>query len=169
MPWAGDGGVPVSSPSWRHRHLLNSLTATARACLGMKVPLGDRLNEVGVRGRHLLPEGSVDAPSSPSHLRSRPAPPFVAGVVVPVVVGVCAVCELLRHCFGPSNSDDGVAVVVGVVVAWPSSVTDVAFGSTSGSRYRVCDAPSWMLLPRGPRRPPRSPSRWHLCHHGCIS
>jgi hypothetical protein len=139
MPWADDGGMPVSSPSWRRRHFLNSSAAAARAC-----PLGDRLNEVGIRGRHLLPEGSVDAPSSPSHPLSRPAP--VARVVVPGVVGVCAVCELLlRLCFGPSNSDVGVAVVVGVVVAWPSSVTDVAFGSTSGSRCRVCDAPSRML------------------------
>jgi type IV secretory pathway VirB2 component (pilin) len=52
---------------------------------------------------------------------------------------------LLCRCFGLSNSDVGVAVVVGVVVAWSSSVTDVAFGSTSGSCCRVCDAPSWML------------------------
>jgi hypothetical protein len=32
-----------------------------------------------------------------------------------------------------------------IVVAWPSLVTDVALGSTSGSCYRACDAPSWML------------------------
>jgi hypothetical protein len=32
---------------------------------------------------------------------------------------------LLRCCFGPPNLDVGVAVVVGVVVAWTFSVTDV--------------------------------------------
>jgi hypothetical protein len=32
-----------------------------------------------------------------------------------------------------------------VVVAWPSSVTDVALGSTSGSCCRACDAPSRTL------------------------
>jgi hypothetical protein len=152
------GGVVIFSTG--RRRLLG-------LCLGMKIPLGDRLNEIGVRGRHLLPEGFVVVPSSLCHPRLRPASVF--GVVVPGVVGVCAVRELLlRHCFGPSNSDVGAAVVVGVVVAWPSSVTDVAFGSTSGSRCRACDAPSRMLCRAGLGGRPvaflvaSSPPRLHL-------
>jgi hypothetical protein len=129
--------------------------------------LGDLLNEVGVCERHLLPEGSVDAPSSLSHLRSRPAP--VARVVVPGVVGACVVRELmLRRCFGPSNSDVGVTVVVGVVVAWPSSVTDVTFGSTSGSRCRACDAPRGCFAAWASAAASIA-LRWHLRHRGYIS
>jgi hypothetical protein len=72
----------------------------------------------------------------PGAVRCCTPPPF-AGVLL---------CELLlRCCFGPPNSDAGVAVLVGVVVARSSSVTDVVFGSTSSSRCRACDAPSRML------------------------
>jgi hypothetical protein len=93
--------------TWQSRTRSDTFTLTsAGASFGTKVPLGGRLNMVDVRGRHLLPEDYVVAPSSPA----EPGPALV------LVLSV-----------------DGVGGVFAVVVAWPSSDTDVVLSSTSGS------------------------------------
>jgi hypothetical protein len=144
--------------------LLIPSAAAAGASFRTKVPSGDRLNVVCVRGRHLFSEGYVDAPSSP-------AEPDLALALVLLEAGVVVVVRCPRppmSCLAPPRAVAAERVMpprgcfaawaslwssrmlvlpklFAVVVAWSSLVTDVALSSTSGSCCRVCDAPSRML------------------------
>jgi hypothetical protein len=71
----------------------------------------------------------------------RRAPPLPLLVLLcPRCVSFCSVVALVPPAWLMVLSS-----LFAVVIVWPSPVTDVALGSTSGGRRRECDAPSRML------------------------